>query len=296
MPGRQANPGDYRYGFNGKEEDVEGMGGGGNTYDYGFRIYNPQIAKFLSVDPLFKTYPWYSSYQYAGNSPVAFIDLDGLERVLAISFDGVGPGGTNYRIGNLRRLNDQDISSMIITDNPASQIANAFIEASNSDENGIGFVAIFGHGIPNNLWGNGSQHMDADDLGELEQAIKDGKVSFTENAIVYIGNCNAGTDDGSGGNFAQRLANITGATVIAGATDDYGEWEHRGSVGVNDEKNGNMKYEMWFPKLDAFKAFEENQEPVSLDAIVDLKILLERTKDTDASDLKIKPLNLEKLF
>ncbi len=28
------------------------MGGGGSTYDYGFRIYNPNIAKFLSVDPL----------------------------------------------------------------------------------------------------------------------------------------------------------------------------------------------------------------------------------------------------
>ncbi len=37
------------------------MGGGGSTYDYGFRIYNPNIAKFLSVDPLTKDYPWNSS-------------------------------------------------------------------------------------------------------------------------------------------------------------------------------------------------------------------------------------------
>jgi hypothetical protein len=27
------------------------MGGGGSTYDYGFRIYNPNIGKFLGVDP-----------------------------------------------------------------------------------------------------------------------------------------------------------------------------------------------------------------------------------------------------
>jgi len=81
MPGRQANPGDYRYGFNGKELDDNGsgMGGGGSTYDYGFRIYNPQIAKFLSVDPLAKEYPWYTPYQFAGNSPIWAIDLDGLE-------------------------------------------------------------------------------------------------------------------------------------------------------------------------------------------------------------------------
>jgi hypothetical protein len=32
---------EYRSGFNGKELDKEGMGGGSCTYDYGFRIYNP---------------------------------------------------------------------------------------------------------------------------------------------------------------------------------------------------------------------------------------------------------------
>lgn len=61
------------------------MGGGGSTYDYGFRIYNPNIAKFLSVDPLSKEYPELTSYQFASNSPIAAVDLDGLES--DISFD-----------------------------------------------------------------------------------------------------------------------------------------------------------------------------------------------------------------
>jgi RHS repeat-associated protein len=68
----------YRYGFNGKEMDNE-VSGTGNSYDYGFRIYNPRIAKFLSVDPLSPKYPWYTPYQFAGNKPIRFIDLDGLE-------------------------------------------------------------------------------------------------------------------------------------------------------------------------------------------------------------------------
>jgi RHS repeat-associated protein len=71
----------YRYGFNGKELDPEGMGGGGATYDYGFRIYNPQIAKFLSVDPLYKSYPWYTPYQFAGNKPIYAVDVDGMEEL-----------------------------------------------------------------------------------------------------------------------------------------------------------------------------------------------------------------------
>lgn len=68
----------YRYGFNGKEKDSEW--GGGAMYDYGFRIYDPRIAKFLSVDPLSPKYPWYTPYQFAGNNPIKFIDLDGLEQ------------------------------------------------------------------------------------------------------------------------------------------------------------------------------------------------------------------------
>ena len=68
----------YRYGFNGKEKDNE-VSGDGNQYDYGFRIYNPRIGRFLSTDPLFKEYPWYTPYQFAGNSLIQAVDLDGLE-------------------------------------------------------------------------------------------------------------------------------------------------------------------------------------------------------------------------
>jgi RHS repeat-associated protein len=80
QPGRHSSTESYRYGFNGKEMDNEATGGKtGSIYDYGFRVYNPLLGKFLSVDPLFKKYPWYSSYQFAGNIPIAFVDIDGLE-------------------------------------------------------------------------------------------------------------------------------------------------------------------------------------------------------------------------
>jgi RHS repeat-associated protein len=71
----------YRYGFNGKELDKNGEFGSLNHYDYGFRIYNPGIGRFLSVDPLTRSYPWYTPYQFAGNSPIANVDLDGLEEL-----------------------------------------------------------------------------------------------------------------------------------------------------------------------------------------------------------------------
>ena len=65
--------------------DNEGNGVGA-MYEYGFRIYDPRIAKFLSVDPLFKSYPWYTPFQFAGNMPIWAIDLDGLEEAFATDY------------------------------------------------------------------------------------------------------------------------------------------------------------------------------------------------------------------
>ena len=70
---------DYRYGFNGKENDGD-VKGDGNQYDYGFRIYDPRLGRFLSTDPLFQSYPYYTPFQFAGNNPIKFLDLDGLEQ------------------------------------------------------------------------------------------------------------------------------------------------------------------------------------------------------------------------
>ena len=81
MPGLQYvdNQGvEYRYGFNGKENDKD-FGTAGLTQDYGFRLYNPAIAKFLSVNPLSPSYPMLTPYQFASNRPIDGIDLDGLE-------------------------------------------------------------------------------------------------------------------------------------------------------------------------------------------------------------------------
>jgi RHS repeat-associated protein len=69
----------YRFGFNGKEND-NGVKGLGNQQDYGMRFYDPRVGRFLSTDPLTTTYPWYTPYQFAGNTPTRFIDLDGAER------------------------------------------------------------------------------------------------------------------------------------------------------------------------------------------------------------------------
>jgi len=82
QPGRQfTSSTSYRYGFNGKENDNDIGKGTGNQQDYGMRIYDPRVARFLSVDPLTRKYPELTPYQFASNTPIRAIDLDGLEAV-----------------------------------------------------------------------------------------------------------------------------------------------------------------------------------------------------------------------
>ncbi|PSL42293.1 RHS repeat-associated protein, partial [Chitinophaga niastensis] len=78
MVGRRWNlAGVYRYGFNGKENDNE-VKGDGNQQDYGMRIYDPRVGRFLSVDPLIANYSDLAPYLYAEDNPILNIDVEGM--------------------------------------------------------------------------------------------------------------------------------------------------------------------------------------------------------------------------
>ena len=78
MPSRTFSSEKYLFGFNGKENDNE-VKGNGDQQDYGMRIYDPRLGRFLSVDPITTKYPELTPYQFASNNPIMNIDVDGLE-------------------------------------------------------------------------------------------------------------------------------------------------------------------------------------------------------------------------
>ncbi|MEL5994142.1 RHS repeat domain-containing protein [Hymenobacter segetis] len=73
----------YRFGYNGKEKDNNGELGLTN-YDYGARIYNPSVGRWLSLDPLQSKYPALSPYHAFNNNPNVFVDQDGKENIIYI--------------------------------------------------------------------------------------------------------------------------------------------------------------------------------------------------------------------
>uniref|UniRef100_A0A182SVV8 DUF6443 domain-containing protein n=1 Tax=Anopheles maculatus TaxID=74869 RepID=A0A182SVV8_9DIPT len=81
---------DYR--FTGKEWDEET-----NLYDFHARLYDPELGRFLQMDPKEQ---YASPYLYAGNSPVSLVDPDGqfaflVVAILAVTGAYIGASAAN---------------------------------------------------------------------------------------------------------------------------------------------------------------------------------------------------------
>ncbi|MCW3074361.1 MAG: cell well associated RhsD protein [Flaviaesturariibacter sp.] len=126
LVGRKYSAGNsYRYGFNGKENDNEVKGEGGQQ-DYGLRIYDPRLGKFLSVDPLTKKFPFLTPYQFASNTPIQSIDLDGAEaqNVITGEIDNqLNPRTVGEFKGNKKSLSPW--SDLLLQGNSSSEIKSA---------------------------------------------------------------------------------------------------------------------------------------------------------------------------
>ena len=93
------NP-NYHYKYNGKELQENSM------YDYGARLYMPDIGRWSAVDPLAEKYPETSPYTYTLNNPIKFIDPDGRDIVLP---KGTSVKNTYIILGNLQKLTDDKL-------------------------------------------------------------------------------------------------------------------------------------------------------------------------------------------
>ncbi|MBF6654066.1 hypothetical protein C3B47_14515 [Flavobacterium columnare] len=78
IPNRHGSSTAYRYGFHGKEKDDE-LKGEGNSLNYTFRMHDPRVGRFLSLDPLSAQYPHNSPFAFAENRVIDGTELEGLE-------------------------------------------------------------------------------------------------------------------------------------------------------------------------------------------------------------------------
>ncbi len=78
---QNGSEGESRFGFTGHETDFAT-----DLVYAGARYYDPEIGRWLQVDPLASKYPGWSPYNYSLNNPIILVDRDGRKVVFA---DGV---------------------------------------------------------------------------------------------------------------------------------------------------------------------------------------------------------------
>jgi RHS repeat-associated protein len=86
---------DTKYQYNGKGINTDF---GLDWEDYGNRWYDPTCSRFHTTDKLSADFPSYSPYQYASNTPINAVDMDGLEAYYS-------PDGTFLKWGQISGAN-----------------------------------------------------------------------------------------------------------------------------------------------------------------------------------------------
>lgn len=106
--------------------------------------------RFLSIDPMAPEYPWYTPYQFAGNTPIWAIDLDGLEPAIFL--------GNNTQMSTIQNQNQNipkpsqnwepkvfvSISQSVIDIQNHKKLGNKVNTVFLQSHGSAGAIAIFG--------------------------------------------------------------------------------------------------------------------------------------------------------
>jgi len=93
----------YRYGFQAQEQDAELWEGAVN---YKYRVEDPRLGRFFSVDPLVKNFAWFAPFVYCENRIMDRKELEGAESISVQ--DDYGDGMVQIELIDWQNLLESD--------------------------------------------------------------------------------------------------------------------------------------------------------------------------------------------
>jgi hypothetical protein len=285
LDGRTVSGG-YRYGFQNQEKDDE-IKGEGNSVNYMFRMHDSRIGRFFAIDPMADKYPQNSPYTFSENVVINSIELEGLEKKLAIAMSG----------GESTHYSSSDINAF---DARATKLKSAGFEKYNGVNNGdelvqilvdaskiepISTVITFAHsGAPGIFMDDDQGYYTANwndfkgqykesevsstaaNVQDVKEAMGRGEIKFTENAVWIFASCyTANKDDARLDEPARHIAYSTayrlGVTSIGSTGSVYPEI-------VDGKETGKLKTDGVF-KMYKWNAEKETMEVKELGRTID---------------------------
>jgi len=253
MPGRNSTGDDYRYGFNGMEEDDEIKNVDGSSYDFGARIYDPRVGRFLSKDKFAGIYSYQSPYIFAGNSPIFGIDINGdsLYILAYTTDDEMFYASALTRQADIENSPGFDPARDKVVLIGVTDLGNIESQVESSVANNSG---QYGETVEFGFWSHatgidgpaGTTLTSGEDRADIQQLMDEGwgKIDFNwsksgQNRASFYG-CNTAQATGA---FAQRissLSNFKGVFVAGQSKTSYPSVyvdirKHKGEYGLNDD-------------------------------------------------------------
>ena len=178
LDGRTVEGNFYRRGFNGMEKDDE-FKGKGNSYEFGARMFDSRVGRFLSVDPLTHLLTDQSTYSFALNSPIHVIDGDGRFPIFINGrADDISKGSSHYWGGVQNEMHNNTKYNMAVNSKGNPKQVSGPVNSQWSGD------FLFVNGDRGELAstrrdvGSSQAKSDADAIwSKLKETMKDGKIT-----------------------------------------------------------------------------------------------------------------------
>jgi len=208
----KAKENENRYLYNGKEQqDALISGVKFDWYDYGARFYDPQLGRFHSVDPMVENgHHNYTTYAYAYNNPILYIDPLGLDTTIYVFDQGERPKDNGTKGETYTAEIYIDVDGNIVGPYSGSSYPNSKSNTDNSTE-----------------WNtvNEGKHKYNNKTGHTPRST-----GVTEKGLNIVNDKGEKKAPGTKPDGTPKEGDMTGVNVHTGKSDN-GNYNSRGSQG-----------------------------------------------------------------